>query len=128
MQPLATLSRNSLCFDMLRIAQDDDGEPSVGKRLRGLMDLGDEGTRRVDDLQVSRLRGLPHSRAHPVRGEDDGLALGNVFDAVDELEAEVLKLADDDFVVDQLVKTPDVLELQRLGNRGIDAAAHAVRL
>ena len=113
---------------MVRITEDDDGETTVGKRLRGLVHFRDEGARRVDDLEFPLPRKFPDPRSHPMRGKDDGLAHGDILDPINEPEAEFLQLTDDDFVVNKFVKTVDVPELERLGNCRVDARAHPVRL
>ena len=61
-----------------------------------------------------------HGRRYAVRGEDDRRPVGDVLDAVGEPVAELLQIADYDFVVDEFMQAPDVPQRQRLRDRRVD--------
>jgi hypothetical protein len=53
----------------------------------------------IDDIQPALSRACAHRRRNPVRGEEHGLALRDVFDLVDEHGAFALEFRDDVRVV-----------------------------
>ena len=82
----------------------------VSARLR--VHLRHERARRVDRDEAARVGRTAHRRRDAVRGEDDGRALGHLLDRVDEDRAELLELADDVRVVDDLLADVDRLAVE----------------
>ena len=88
--------------------------------------LDDPGAGAVDDLEAALLGPLHDVGADAVGADDDGGAVVDVVEGLDRLDAELLEVADDALVVDDLAEG-----VRRLaGGRGllglVDRLAHAV--
>ena len=98
------------------------GGPEEHDRVALLDELGqlavlldDPGAGAVDDLETARFGTLHDVRAHAVGPDDDRRAVVDVVEGLDRLDAEILQVADDALVVDDLAEG-----MRRLaGGRGL---------
>ena len=98
------------------------GGPEEDDRVALLDELGqlavlldDPGAGAVDDLETARFGTLHDVRAHAVGPDDDRRAVVDVVERLDRLDAEILQVADDALVVDDLAEG-----MRRLaGGRGL---------
>ena len=91
-----------------------------------LLLLDDPGARAVDDLEAALLGALHDVRADAVRADDDGRAVVDVVERLDRLDAEILEVADDALVVDDLAEGMRRLAGGRRFLRLVDRLANAI--
>ena len=109
------------------IAYDRHGQAASDEIARRAVDFRHERTRGVYDLHAMRSSILANRRRDAMRGENDGLAVGHVLYAVDELVAEALQFVHDDLVVDEFMQAVHVPEAKRLRDCRVDACAQSMR-
>ena len=88
--------------------------------------LDDPGAGAVDDLEAALLGAVHDVRADAVGADDDGGAVVDVVERFDGLDAEVLEVADDALVVDDLAEGMRRLAGGRRLLRLVDRLANAV--
>ena len=88
--------------------------------------LDDPGAGAVDDLEAALLGALHDVRPDAVGADDDGRAVVDVVERLDRLDAEVLEVADDALVVDDLAEGMRRLAGRRRFLRLVDRLANAV--
>ena len=111
---------------MVGRAEQDDRVALLDELAQLALLLDDPGAGAVDDLEAARLGALHDVRPDAVGADDDRGAVVDVVERLDGLDAEVLEVADDALVVDDLAEG-----VRRLaGGRGllglVDRLAHAV--
>ena len=113
------LAHRALDLLVAGVADQHDGVPGLRVAASLRVHLRHERARRVDRRQLAGVRRLADGRRDAVRGEDDGRALRNLVDRVDEDRAALLELAHDVRVVDDLLADVDGLpvELERTLDR-----------
>ena len=110
----------------LGVPEQDDRVALLDELRQLALLLDDPGAGAVDDLEAARLGALHDVRADAVGADDDGRAVIDVVERLDGLDAEILEVADDALVVDDLAEG-----MRRLaGGRGllglVDRLADAV--
>ena len=89
---------------MLRRPEQHDGVAILDELDELALLLDDPGTRAVDDLEAALLGALHHVRADAVGADDDGGAVIDLVERIHGPDAEVLEVADDALVVDDLAQ------------------------
>ena len=106
------------------MADEEDVAAGLDELLRLAMNLRHERAGRVEEFEAAADRLVRHRLGHAVRGEDDGNAVRNRVQFVDEHRAHHAQAVDDELVVDDFV--PDVDGRAVLFQRQFDDADRAV--
>ena len=107
-------------------AEQDDGVAVLDEPDELALLLDDPGAGAVDDLEAALLGALHDVRADAVGADDDGGAVVDVVERFDRLDAEILEVADDALVVDDLAEGMRRLAGGRRLLRLVDRLANAV--
>ncbi len=94
-------------FFVTLVADIDDLVALAGAHADLVMDLGDEGAHRVDDVPTLVACGLDYLGGGTVGAEHDGPTGGHFGDVVDEHHTELGEAVDHELVVDNLVEAVD---------------------
>ena len=107
-------------------AHQDDRVAVLDELLELLLLLDDPGAGAVDDLEAARVGAGHDVRADAVGADDDGRAMIDVVERFDRPDAEVLEIADDTLVVDDLSEGVRRLPGGRGFLRLVDRLANAI--
>ena len=88
---------------MIAVADEDDVKALAGVADDFVVNLGDEGAGGVVDDEVAGGGGVADARGDAVGAEDDGLALGDLADILDEGDPAGAEVLDDVAVMNDLV-------------------------
>ena len=130
--PSGSLAERALGLVVTGVPDQHHGVAAGDESLRLGVHLRDERAGGVDDVESAGRGLLADGRCHPVRGEDDGRAVGHLVEFVDEHRALLLEVGDHARVVHDLaadVHRPRVALQREFDDvdRALDAGAERAR-